>query len=381
MSFLNSLRQQSKNLQRNVLPNLAQMNTFGYRVICSSLMSQQQGDSAFSSAMKAPRLDAHLHVWAGMDETDKFPYSALGTASGPPPPGNVELLLPKMEAAGVQGCLIVQHNTHLYDHSYVTSVLRRYPNKFVGCLLADATQGGGGADELERLVKEEGYRAVRFNPQLWPEGEKMTNEVGQKMYEKAGELDVPVAYLLYNGILKHGDEIEELIKLYPDTKVIIDHLAFCKTINPDSEEWQRLIGLAEYPQIHIKLSAFFRVSHDQPMSDEYVPDYQDAISCVKQLLKAYGAERLMWGTDFPWVNTQCGYVRAWDLLNIWEQIEGTPIMTQEEKEWIQGKTLASFFPGYFGIDEAVEEESEEMVMDASLATMQKEQPARPQANM
>jgi hypothetical protein len=27
------------------------------------------------------------------------------------------------------------------------------------------------------LAKEHGYRAVRFNPYLWPDGEKMTNEV------------------------------------------------------------------------------------------------------------------------------------------------------------------------------------------------------------
>lgn len=40
------------------------------------------------------------------------------------------------------------------------------------------TAGGGGAAAIEQLAKEHGYRAVRFNPYLWPEGEKMTNEVG-----------------------------------------------------------------------------------------------------------------------------------------------------------------------------------------------------------
>jgi hypothetical protein len=30
---------------------------------------------------------------------------------------------------------------------------------------------------IEQLAQEHGYRAVRFNPYLWPEGEKITNEV------------------------------------------------------------------------------------------------------------------------------------------------------------------------------------------------------------
>lgn len=38
--------------------------------------------------------------------------------------------------------------------------------------------------ELTRLVTEDGFRAVRFNPYLWPEGEKMTNGRGRAMYAR-----------------------------------------------------------------------------------------------------------------------------------------------------------------------------------------------------
>jgi predicted TIM-barrel fold metal-dependent hydrolase len=71
----------------------------------------------------------------------------------------------------------VQPSNHQYDHRYLNSVLQQYPDRFVGCLLADPTPGGGGAAAIEQLAQQHGYRAVRFNPYLWPEGEKMTNEV------------------------------------------------------------------------------------------------------------------------------------------------------------------------------------------------------------
>ena len=82
----------------------------------------------------------------------------------------------------------------MFDHKYVTSVLKTYPKDFVGVLLANPAGGpSAGAAEIERLVREEGYCGVRFNPYLWPEGEKMTNSVGMDMYRKAGELGVPVS--------------------------------------------------------------------------------------------------------------------------------------------------------------------------------------------
>ena len=51
----------------------------------------------------------------------------------------MEVLLDAMQEASVSGALIVQPGNHLYDHSYVTSVLRAHPDKFVGMLLANPT--------------------------------------------------------------------------------------------------------------------------------------------------------------------------------------------------------------------------------------------------
>lgn len=55
-------------------------------------------------------------------------------------------------------------------------MLQQHPGKFVGCLLADPRPGSTGVLMIEQLAAA-GYRAVRFNPYLWPEGEKMNNEV------------------------------------------------------------------------------------------------------------------------------------------------------------------------------------------------------------
>jgi hypothetical protein len=59
----------------------------------------------------------------------------------------------------------------------------------------------------------------------------------------------------------------------------------------------------------LQVSAFFRVSKQKH-------PYIDVHQCVRTLIDAYGVERLMWGSDFPWVLQEpgCGYLKAWDIL-------------------------------------------------------------------
>lgn len=64
-----------------------------------------------------------------------------------------------------------------------------------------------------------------------------------------------MGHMPFKGLLLHIDDIRALATEYPATKVIIDHMGFCKADNPDSDEWQALLGLAEMPQVYVKVSA------------------------------------------------------------------------------------------------------------------------------
>ena len=65
----------------------------------------------------------------------------------------------------------------------------------------------------------------------------------------------------FKGLLLHVDEIRALAAEYPDTKVIIDHMGFCKADDPDSDEWRALLSLAEMPQVYVKVCALGPLSH------------------------------------------------------------------------------------------------------------------------
>ncbi|KAL8255156.1 hypothetical protein R6Q59_033377 [Mikania micrantha] len=242
-----------------------------------------------------------------------------------------------MEEAAVDGALIVQPINHKFDHSYVTSVLKKHPSKFVGCCLANPAEDGSGVQQLEHLVLEDGYRAVRFNPYLWPSGQQMTNEIGKAMFSKAGDLGVPVGFMCMKGLNLHIAEIKKLCSDFPKTVVLFDHLAFCKPPTDDeaAKTFSELLGLSRFPQVYVKLSALFRVSR-KPFP------YEDLSPLLSQVISSFGANRVMWGSDFPFVVEECGYKEAKEAVSI---IANQVSISSSDMEWIMGRTAMQLFEG------------------------------------
>ncbi|KNA25617.1 hypothetical protein SOVF_004850 [Spinacia oleracea] len=295
--------------------------------------------SASSANIPSPAkvIDSHLHVWASPQEAaEKYPYFP---GQEPTLAGHADFLFECMEEAGVDGALIVQPINHKFDHSYVTSILKKYPSKFSGCCLANPADDRSGIEQLEDLVTKDGYCAVRFNPYLWPSGQKMTNEVGKALFSKAGELGIPVGFMCMKGLNLHLSEIEELCTEYPSTPVLIDHMGFCKPpINDDeSLAFSNLLKLSRFPQVHVKFSALFRISR------EAFP-HQDLSSPFSQIVSSFGANRIMWGSDFPFVVSECGYKAANEAVLL---IAKQANLSASGLNWIMGGTIMKLFQGHW----------------------------------
>ncbi|CAN6227886.1 unnamed protein product [Urochloa humidicola] len=301
--------------------------------IAASMAASSQRDVSAASSCKV--VDSHLHVWASPQQAKEgFSYFP---GQEPTLRGDADFLLECMDEAGVDGALIVQPVNHMFDHSLVTSMLKKYPSKFIGCCLANPADDGSGIKQLEHLIVQEKYRAVRFNPNLWPSGQKMTNEVGRSLFAKAGEFGVPVGIMVMKGISLYVQEIEELCRDYPETTIILDHMAFCKPPMNDEEEkaFSSFLSLSRFPQVYVKYSALFRISR------EAYP-YEDTAQLLSRVISNYGANRIMWGSDFPFVVPECGYKGAKDAVSL---VAGKVSVSPSDLEWILGKTVSQLFQG------------------------------------
>lgn len=256
-------------------------------------------------------VDSHLHVWS--DGKPPFPFQKQE------PPADIlnsqaELLTEHQKMSNVGGALIVQPINHEFDHSYLKSVIssEQFKGRYKGMCLLDPTQSEQDGLDFLSDMKAAGMVGVRFNPYLWPENEKMGDAKGQSFYKKAGELGMPVGFMCFKGLPLHYEDIISLLEASPDTKAIIDHWGFFLQNNAvDENSWTLLLSLARYPQVYIKLSALFRVS-------KFEWPYQDLDRRLVELANEFGAQRLMWGTDYPFVMQQCGYSKALSAFKEWK---------------------------------------------------------------
>jgi predicted TIM-barrel fold metal-dependent hydrolase len=336
-------------------------------------MSMSTPAASAGGQIRRPNLviDSHLHVWANEAEAkaSSYPY-----AEGQTPPdslinaASVKSLLTQMELANVDGALIVQPINHKFDHSYVAHAISSHPDKFKGMLLHDPSLSKEDALlNLEELLLQ-GFVGVRFNPYLWPSNKEdghgpqngrlamSSDPAGMAVFQRCGELNMPVGIMCFKGLHLHYDDIVQLLEASPKTICILDHFGFTGFTEQGNANFQSLLELgAKYPNhnnVIVKLSALFRIAGEE----DSFPYYRKVqTERFEPLLKAFGPHRLMMGTDFPFVTeTEGGYQGAVQTVHRWCQ-EATVKQTDtdlynspdEARHMIMGGTAERVFGPWY----------------------------------
>jgi L-fuconolactonase len=250
-------------------------------------------------------VDAHLHVW---DETaaGKDP-GPMRNAYSPQSPAPVELFLDYMAEAGIGQAVFVQPWFYHWDNSYLARSLERFPERFRGVCVIDPR--GPAAPAALRRWRERGITGIRLRPQREGEdpapGAWFGTDATLPLWEAIAETGTIVCTLWAGPDLVrlHG-----LLARFPSVRVVVDHLN-----NPDPARglqdpaFQALLEVARLPGVYVKLSGFHHWCRERY-------PYRDGMPFVQAAVRAFGAERCLWGSDFPHVLAGCGYVRSRHLL-------------------------------------------------------------------
>ena len=85
--------------------------------------------------------------------------------------------------------------------------------------------------------------------------------------------------------------LDEMAAQFPKVTCVIDHLGHVES--KDSADVANLLRLARHRNVHIKLSAFYKLGARKP-------PYTDLAPLIRRLVEAFGPQRLMWGGDCPY---------------------------------------------------------------------------------
>jgi predicted TIM-barrel fold metal-dependent hydrolase len=240
---------------------------------------------------KPPVVDTHMHVWSADPKRFPFAHPYQPDFHLPEAEGSLEMLIEDMDQNEVTHAILVQVIYHGWDNRYIAHCVRAYPKRLRAHGLIDPLDANV-AVKLEQAMIHQGLSGMRFSPIYYKgKDEWMTAQPAHRMWKKAAQLGAVLNFFIATAQLP---KLEGMVKQYPEVRVIVDHLGQIDLHAKDPlPEMQKLVALARYPNVWVKVSELTSVSK----SGKY--PFADALPWVKRVYDAYGPDRLLWGTGYP----------------------------------------------------------------------------------
>ena len=234
-------------------------------------------------------VDTHLHCFAGKDA--RFPYHKDAPYK-PDDAATPEHLLGCMKDAGIDFAVVVHPEPYQDDHRYLEHCLAVGKGKLKGtCLFfADRADAPAKIKELAKMLPLVAARIHAYNPDRLPPFE--TPEL--KALWKAISDEGLAVQLHFEP--RYAKGFTPYIKEFKDTRVFVDHLG--RPFQGTTKEYDDVLKWAKFDHVVVKLSSM-------PNRNGY--PHRDPQPVVKQLMEAFGADRLMFGGGYSATATGKSY--------------------------------------------------------------------------
>jgi len=231
-------------------------------------------------------VDTHAHIY----HADEVLYRKKENPLRPPEgTGGIEHMKREMQTHDVARTVLVQTGSaYGWNNHLLGDMAAANREQMVGvCTLDPGSKAS--VTEYERLVRDYNVRGLRMEPTKT--GVSVYDHPGaDRLWQKVRELDGVICAHIQAQFLP---ELAALLTRYPDVQVVLDHAAYPKAVDGvDSETVNGVVEVAKYKNLNVKLTfAVTGSGEDYPFSDMF--------GIVRRIVDAFGADRCMWGSDFP----------------------------------------------------------------------------------
>jgi L-fuconolactonase len=273
-------------------------------------------------------IDTHQHFWDL--QTGDYPW--LSPAFRPLyRTYTPEELEPQLRAAGVDQTVLVQAADSYADTDAMLAQADRFP--WIGAVIGwvPLLEPSEAARALDRYMQHPRFRGIRHlihdeaDPD-WVVQERVVE--GLRVLAERGAIFEVVA--VFPNHLKHVPALAERV---PNLTMIVDHLAKPPIKDGQMEPWaSQLAAAARYPNVYAKVSGLNTAADPATWSATDLRPYIDVA------IEHFGADRLMFGSDWPVCVLAGDYATVWRETN--RALEGR---TPQEREAILGGTAARVY--------------------------------------
>lgn len=241
-------------------------------------------------------IDAHQHFWHPARGDYGWMPADDPVLSRPYGPAD---LAPGLEATGIAQTVLVQAAPSVEETEYMLGIADATPHVAAVVGWVDFEDPGNRA-VLERLAQHPKLVGVRPMIQDIPDDDWMLRADVQWAYEALIDLDLTFDCL---GFPRHMTNFHRLLTRYPDLRAVLDHCLkpqFRSHTDDNFRHWADGMARLAETQVLCKLSGLVTEA-DTDWSAEVLRPY------TGHVLDVFGAERVMWGSDWPVLRLRCDY--------------------------------------------------------------------------
>lgn len=272
------------------------------------------------------KIDSHQHFWAYSPEEYPWIGPGMERLARTYLPGDLE---PLLAAAGLDGCVAVQARQTVEETRWLLELADRHPiiRGVVGWVDLRAADV---ADQLRRFAEHPRFVGVRHVVQDEPDTRFVLGDEFRRGLRAVHDFGLTYDLLLYPPQLPAA---VELARLTPEQPYVLDHLAKPAIKEQRIDPWRAdLTALAAQENVCCKLSGMVT---EAARGGWQRADFRPYLEIV---LDAFGAERLMIGSDWPVCLLAADYA---DTLGIVTDFIAS--LSVGEQAAIMGRTAARFY--------------------------------------
>ncbi len=248
-------------------------------------------------------IDAHQHFWVYSAREYNWIDDSMAALRRDFLPNHLKS---ELESNGFHGSVAVQARQTLEETRWLLKLAESSP-WILGVVGWVDLRSPDVRSQLKELARNPKLVGVRHIVQSEPDDRFLLQPDFLRGISALEEFDLAYDILIYT---KHLPVAAEFMQRFPRQRFVLDHLAKPPIKRGDLDLWaQGIRRLAEFPNLFCKLSGLVTEADWQHWKLEQIVPYLDVA------FEAFGADRLMVGSDWPVCLVAASYARWIEVVN------------------------------------------------------------------
>lgn len=208
-------------------------------------------------------------------------------------------MVKKIDATGIDKAVVFPFCEAGFSNDIVVQAMEEYPDRLIPYCCVDAWLAEKAVEEVRHCVEDLGFKGLKLHPTI--HGYHLSDHgLVDPLFAAARDLHIPVIVHGASDLYNAPPEFAEMARAFPEVPVLMAHIGYFWSVD------QAIQYARQLPNLYLETSR--------------APIFE-----IAQAVREAGAEKVIWGTDSPFVDYEWEFKkmeRATDKPDEYEMIVG-----------------------------------------------------------